>query len=50
MGSIKPKSATTKYNNEPRVAAGRYFSRAADIFASVFIVSSRRRLIAEDVT
>ena len=50
IGSIKLKSATTKYNNEPRFATRRYFSRAVEMFASVLIVSSRRRLIAVEVT
>ena len=42
--------ATTKYMTEPRVATGRYFSRAAVIFSSVISASFNRVLITPEVT
>ena len=50
MGSISANDATTKYMTEPRVATGRYFSRAALIFSSVVSASFRRVVMTPEVT
>ena len=49
MGSTLAKLATTKYKIEPRLATGRYFSRVAEIVASVFSASPSRFPITPDV-
>ena len=50
MESTSATLATTKYITEPRVATGRYFSRAAVIFSSVISASFNRVLITPEVT
>src|SRR4029434_10843321 len=50
VGGASDRLAMTKYMTEPLVATGRYFSRAALIISSVASASSRRILMASDVT
>ena len=50
MESTSAILATTKYITDPRVATGRYFSRADVIFSSVVSASFNRVLITPEVT
>ena len=50
MESTSAILATTKYITDPRVATGRYFSRAVVIFSSVISASFNRVLITPEVT